>query len=92
MKDKIVWITGASSGIGEALVYAYYQLGAKLIISSRNGDELARVKANCNDQGNIHLLTLDLEDHGSLTQKADEAIAVFGKIDMLINSGGISQR
>jgi dehydrogenase/reductase SDR family protein 7B len=42
MKNKVVWITGASSGIGEALVYAYNQLGAKLIISARNQTELQR--------------------------------------------------
>ncbi len=92
MKNKVVWITGASSGIGEALVYAYNGLGAKLIISSRNLDALARVKSKCNDQENVHILTLDLEDSHSLPNKAEDAIRVFGKIDVLINSGGISQR
>jgi dehydrogenase/reductase SDR family protein 7B len=92
MKDKIIWITGASSGIGEALTYAYSKLGAKLIISSRNSDELLRVKGNCIDQTNVQLLPLDLENHFSLPSKADEALKVFGKIDILINSGGISQR
>lgn len=91
-KDKIVWITGASSGIGEALVYAYNALGAKLIISSRNRDELFRVKSNCKDQINVHVLPLDLEESASLPGKADEAIRIFGKIDIVINSGGISQR
>jgi dehydrogenase/reductase SDR family protein 7B len=92
MKDKIVWITGASSGIGEALVYAYNALGARLIISSRNRDELFRVKSNCKDKINVHVLSLDLADSNSLSGKADEAIRIFGKIDILINSGGISQR
>ncbi|TCC93290.1 SDR family oxidoreductase [Pedobacter frigiditerrae] len=92
MNDKIVWITGASSGIGEALVYSYNSLGAKLIISSRNRDELLRVKSNCTDNINIHILPLDLEENESLPSKADEAIRIFGRIDILINSGGISQR
>ncbi|MBB2146679.1 SDR family oxidoreductase [Pedobacter sp. LMG 31464] len=92
MKNKIVWITGASSGIGEALVYAYNKAGVKLIISSRNRDELFRVKSNCKDQINVHVLSLDLADNASLKGKADEAIKIFGKIDILINSGGISQR
>jgi dehydrogenase/reductase SDR family protein 7B len=92
MKNKVVWITGASSGIGEALVYAYNALGAKLIISSRNSDELLRVKSNCKDQYHIHVLTLDLEDNNSLPSKAEDAIKLFGSIDILINSGGISQR
>lgn len=90
---SIVWITGASSGIGEALVYAYHQMGAKLIISSRNKDKLYEVKARC--KGNptdIHVLPLDLEDTESLENKAQEALKIFGRIDILIHSGGISQR
>lgn len=92
MKDKIIWITGASSGIGEALTYEFNKLGAKLIISSRNRDELYRVKSNCINQIDVHVLSLDLEDNASLTTKAADAIKIFGKIDILINSGGISQR
>lgn len=92
MKNKVVWITGASSGIGEALVYAYHQLGATVIISSRQVDELQRVRANCGNGDNIQILSLDLGEHGTLPQKAKEAVSIFGAVDMLINSGGISQR
>ncbi len=92
MNNKVIWITGASSGIGEALVYEYNKAGAKLIISSRNRDELFRVKANCKNPVNIHVLSLDLEDTANLNGKAEEAIRIYGRIDMLINSGGISQR
>lgn len=92
MNNKVVWITGASSGIGEALVYEYNKAGAKLIISSRNRDELFRVKANCKNPVNIHVLSLDLENTASLSGKAEEAIRIYGRIDILINSGGISQR
>lgn len=92
MKDQIIWITGASSGIGEALTYAYNKLGAKLIISSRNSVELLRVKTNCINQTDVHILPLDLEDNASLPNKVADVIKIFGKIDMLINSGGISQR
>lgn len=92
MKDKVIWITGASSGIGEALVYAYSELGAKLIISSRNRDELFRVKSGCKNKIHVHVLSLDLENTTGLADKAEEAIRIFGKIDLLINSGGISQR
>ena len=63
MKDKVIWITGASSGIGEALVYELANAGAKLIISSRNRDELFRVKQKCRNQIDIHVLSLDLEDN-----------------------------
>ena len=92
MKDTVVWITGASSGIGEALVYNYSAQGAKLIISSRNRDELFRVKMQCKNSPNVHVLSLDLENTELLAQKAADAIKIFGRIDILINSGGISQR
>lgn len=92
MNNKIVWITGASSGIGEALVYELNAAGAKLIISSRNRDELFRVKQKCRNQIDVHVLSLDLEDSESLPAKATDALRIYGHIDVLINSGGISQR
>lgn len=90
--SKIVWITGASSGIGEALVYEYFKAGDKLIISGRNRDELFRVKGNCQNSFNVHVLPFDLNETASLESKAQDAIKIFGKIDLLINSGGVSQR
>ena len=93
MKNKVVWITGASSGIGEALTYKMNQLGAKLIISSRKGEALYKVKANC--KGNpldIHVLPLDLENTESLPDAAAAAAKIYGHIDMIIHSGGVSQR
>ncbi len=90
--SKIVWITGASSGIGEALVYEYFKAGDKLIISGRNRDELFRVKANCQNSFHVHVLPFDLSDIETLESKAEDALKIFGKIDLLINSGGVSQR
>ncbi|MCZ4242751.1 SDR family oxidoreductase [Pedobacter punctiformis] len=90
--SKIVWITGASSGIGEALVYKYFKAGDKLIISARNRDELFRVKSNCQNSFNVHVLPFDLNETETLSEKAEAAIRIFGKIDLLINSGGVSQR
>lgn len=92
-KNKIVWITGASSGIGEALVYALNQQGAKLIISSRKAESLYKVKQKCKiNPLDIHVLPLDLEQKQTLFSKADEAWKIYGRIDILINGGGISQR
>lgn len=91
IKDKVVWLTGASSGIGEQLAYQLAAKGARLIISARRKEELERVKANCKSQS-IEVLTIDLEDTFSLQQKAKEACTFFGDIDILINNGGISQR
>lgn len=91
IKDSVVWLTGASSGIGEQLAYRLAKKGAKLIISSRRRDELERVKAACNSE-TLEILTIDLEDNFSLQQKVKEAETFFGPIDILINNGGISQR
>ena len=91
-EKTIVWITGASSGIGEALTYQLAAKKAKIIISSRRKDELERVKSNCPFPENIGIVTLDLSDSNSLQSKSDEAQALFGAIDLLINNGGISQR
>ncbi|PWS27185.1 short chain dehydrogenase [Pedobacter yonginense] len=90
--SKIVWITGASSGIGEALVYQYFKAGHKLIISGRNRDELFRVKSNCQNSFHVHVLAFDLSQTEGLKTKAEEAMRIFGKIDLLINCGGVSQR
>ena len=92
MNQKTIWITGASSGIGEALVKAYDTLGVRMIISARNKIALERVKNQTKNPNNIYLLPLDLSDSKSFPSKSKEAIEAFGKIDVLINNGGISQR
>ena len=93
LKNKVVWITGASSGIGEALTYKMNQLGAKLIISSRKSEALYQVKTNCKGSPlDIHVLPLDLETTVSLPDIADAAMKIYGHVDMIIHSGGVSQR
>lgn len=93
MKNKIVWITGASSGIGEALCYQMNQAGAKLIISSRNSEALYQVKSRClNNQMDVHVLALDLENAAMLNEKAELALKIYGRLDIIIHSGGVSQR
>ena len=91
--DKVIWITGASSGIGEALAYSLNKKGARLILSARRVDELERVKKNCGgDPESIAVLPLDLADSQSIPAAANEAQKQFGRIDILFNNGGISQR
>lgn len=92
-KNKIIWITGASSGIGESFARAFYKEGAKLILSSRRADELHRVKNELGDSDErIKILPLDLAEPDSLLPKSTEALALFGGLDVLVNNGGISQR
>jgi dehydrogenase/reductase SDR family protein 7B len=90
--DKVVWITGASSGIGKALAIQLSKLDAKLILSARNEEKLLTVKQECDNSGTIKILPLDLEENSSFQIKVSEAINWFGRIDILVNNGGISQR
>ncbi|HKP73034.1 MAG TPA: SDR family oxidoreductase [Pyrinomonadaceae bacterium] len=92
-KDKIVWITGASSGIGESLAYAFSAEGARLVLSARRADELERVRANCAGGEGAHMiLPLDLTRFDELPEKAGQVLAHFGRVDILVNNGGVSQR
>ncbi|WP_047245694.1 SDR family oxidoreductase [Maribacter thermophilus] len=92
IKDKIIWITGASSGIGEELSYQLNEQGCKLIISARREKELNRVKNNCTAPKNVSVLPLDLGNFEQLENMPEKAVSFYGKIDILINNGGISQR
>ncbi|SHE76183.1 Short-chain dehydrogenase [Fodinibius roseus] len=92
-KNKAIWITGASSGIGEALAYALHERGARLILSSRREEALKEVKSNCaGSPEDIHILPLDLTETDALDDKARQARDRYGRIDYLFNNGGISQR
>lgn len=90
-KNKVVWITGATSGIGEALAYALAERGAKLILSSRRIEELKRVKENC-ETNEVNIIPLDLADAEKISEKAKKAVGFWGKVDYLFNNGGMSQR
>lgn len=91
--SPVVWITGASSGIGEALVYAYVDEGARVILSARREKELERVKQACGTRAaQCTVLPLDLTDPASIQAALDQALKRFDRIDILINNGGVSQR
>lgn len=92
-KNKRVWITGASSGIGEALAYAFAEQGANLILSSRNEKELCRVRAACSPNAQeIQVVPLDVSKYDEVFKIAEKVLSQVGKIDVLINNAGISQR
>ncbi len=91
LRDRTIWITGASGGIGEALALQAAAAGARLVLSARRVEALERVRAACADPTRVALLPLDL-----LAFDADAALqaaqAFFGPIDILVNNAGISQR
>ncbi|GAA6156593.1 SDR family NAD(P)-dependent oxidoreductase [Pyruvatibacter sp. HU-CL02332] len=88
--DKIVWITGASSGIGEALAKSFAADGAHIILSGRRVDALQAVA----DQLPTDTLILPFEttDYAALEAKVADAWAWKGRVDILVNNAGVSQR
>ncbi len=90
--NKVAWITGASSGIGEALTYELNRRGYKLVISSRKLEDIQLVKNRCPNNDYISLLPLDLVDMDKMSEIVNTAMSFHGPIDILINNAGISQR
>ena len=90
---KVAWITGASSGIGESLVYAFVKRGATVLASSNDLPELERVKAACADKSPaVHCVPFDLSETSGIDKIVEQQINTAGRIDLLLNIGGISQR
>jgi len=93
LRNKTVWITGASSGIGEHLAYSCIKRGATVILSARNKEKLEKVQIHCTSLGgNCYIYPFDLADSGQIEKVADDVLQQFKNIDLLINNGGISQR
>lgn len=90
---KIAWITGASSGIGEALVHEFISGGAAVIASSNDPSGLQRVRSDCGDKSAmVYCVPFDLADTTEIQQIVERQLKTFGRIDYLLNIGGISQR
>ena len=90
--NKIIWVTGASSGIGEQIALQVAPFCAKLVISARREAELIRVKDACPDPSKVLIVPMDLSDESSVRKAFERAIADVGHVDILFNNGGISQR
>lgn len=91
-ENRVVWITGASSGIGEALAYHLSGLGVRLILSARQKNRLEAVKEKCARPDRVALLPLDLEQPENFGRAVQEALGFHGRVDVLVNNAGLSQR
>jgi len=92
LAGKVVWITGASSGIGEALAHRAQTRGAKVVLSARRVAELERVRAALPRPEFAAVVPLDLGLPSAIDDGVEAAQAAFGPIDVLVNNAGISQR
>ena len=93
LKNKTVWITGASSGIGEALAYEFAKEGAKLVLSARRESELQRVaEATGLSEKDLLVLPMDMLEFKHFPEKVQTVLTHFGQIDVVVQNAGISQR
>jgi dehydrogenase/reductase SDR family protein 7 len=99
LKGKVVFITGASSGIGEFTAKALAKHGVKLVLTARRKNELERVKRECIDlskgqlqEQDILIIPFDVTDLSVHNSVFDQALKHFGTVDILVNNAGRSQR
>jgi dehydrogenase/reductase SDR family protein 7B len=88
---KTVWITGASSGIGEALAYAFGQRGARLILSARRTERLTQVAKSCGAR-ETHVVPLDLGALETLPAIVERVLTQIGSVDIMVHNAGVGQR
>ncbi|HRH65882.1 MAG TPA: SDR family oxidoreductase [Bacteroidia bacterium] len=93
MEDKVVVVTGASSGIGKSLALVFARNGYRVVISARTEDRLLPVRNQIEQLGgSVIAVTADVAKEADCKKLIDETIRVFGRVDVLINNAGISMR
>jgi len=88
----VVWVTGASSGIGEALVHALDRRGDRVVLSARREERLVEVRDACGHPERHLVLPLDLGQPETFAAAAEAVLERYGQVDILINNAGVSQR
>lgn len=92
MSKNVVWITGASSGIGKALAQVYAQNGYSVVLSARQAGLLEEIRINLPTPDDHLVLPLDVTLADQFDQAVAQVRARFGRLDVLINNAGITQR
>ena len=93
MSNKIIWITGGGSGIGRALAHVYAEKGNTIVLSGRNSESLNKVANELDEKDcSVHCLVLDIAKEADIDPAVNQIIAQYGRIDILINNAGLSQR
>jgi 3-hydroxy acid dehydrogenase/malonic semialdehyde reductase len=89
LKDKIVFISGASSGIGRACANAFSQNGARLVLSARRVERLEKIASEL--PTDIHILPLDVRDKNSVESAIHALPSTWSTIDILVNNAGLAR-
>ncbi len=88
LRDKIVVITGASSGIGAAAAFEFADRGARVVMVSRNAGRLERAREELAGIGKTEAMTCDVSDSGQVSEMARQVLDRFGQVDVLVNNAG----
>jgi NADP-dependent 3-hydroxy acid dehydrogenase YdfG len=93
LKGKIVFVTGASAGIGAATALAFAAEGARLLLAARRAGKLAEVASRALERGapGVHSIDLDVRDHRAAQQTIDDLPSEWAEIDILVNNAGLSR-
>ena len=90
MDDRVVIITGASSGLGVAFAHAFAEVGADVVLGARRTDKLEAVADSVRTTGrSVHTVQTDVADPEQCQRLVDEAMQAFGRVDVLINNAGV---
>lgn len=91
-REKVVWITGASSGIGRSLALAFDRAGARLILSGRDAASLETVALACRVTAQVRVLPFDLAALETIPQQVERALAHWGHVDYMVHNAGVALR
>ena len=90
LDDRVVIVTGASSGLGVAFAHCFAEAGADLVLGARRVDKLERVADSVRSTGRrVHTVETDVADPAQCRRLVDEAMAKFGRVDVLVNNAGV---